>query len=292
MNQFFAKTKPAGQVLALMLIFVLFFILSSGIVAVMMMTMGMPDLMLSQTIVQLLTFGGTAIVFCKMFYGDPIKYFGLDGKRHFGRFMVGAAVVLLSLIPVSDWLSVVNDGWHFPESLSALEKTLRDIGDNSMKLFEGYLMRPGVGSLFVNLLVMAVVPALCEELLFRGALQQLLCRWFRNHHIGIWVTAAIFSLFHGEIFAFLPRFMLGAALGYVFYYSGSLWHNVLLHFLNNAMVVCLYFTAARGFVDVQSVETFNTPWYFALAGLAFALFFFRLFFLRAKEDPATEVEKV
>ena len=65
-------------------------------------------------------------------------------------------------------------------------------------------------------------------------------RWFKNPHAAVWITAALFSLAHGEIFAFLPRFLLGGLLGYLYVYGRSLLVNVLAHFANNAVIVVAY----------------------------------------------------
>ena len=125
-------------------------------------------------------------------------------------------------------------------------------------------------------------------MLFRGALQQLLCRAIRNPHVAIWLTAALFSLFHGELFAFLPRFVLGLALGYLFYHGGTIWYGVLMHFANNATVVLLYHAVGHGLMQPEVAETFHTPWYLALLSLLMASAVFYLFFLRRRQSTTEE----
>jgi hypothetical protein len=94
-----------------------------------------------------------------------------------------------------------------------------------------------VCDLFFNLLIIAVLPALGEELLFRGYLQQKMCQWIRKPILAIIITAILFSAIHMQFLAFLPRFALGVVLGYLFYWSGSLWLPIIAHFLNNALVI-------------------------------------------------------
>jgi membrane protease YdiL (CAAX protease family) len=113
----------------------------------------------------------------------------------------------------------------------------------------------------IMIFILAVLPAVCEELLFRGALQSVFAEAFRNRHLAIWISAAIFSYMHMEMSGFIPRFLLGALLGYVMWWTGSIWSNILLHFLNNALAVLLLFGTHHGWLDAgwnsfgSSIET-------------------------------------
>lgn len=296
MKQFFRETKPFGQLLALLLIFVLFFIISTGI-SVLAILLGIPydDIYFQASLSQVVAFATTALVFAWLFYDRPASVLQLRVPDRFSSKILGAVLMLICLIPLSDWLTQVNDGWHLPASMSALEEAMRNMSERTQMMLEDNLLRNDLGSLLLNLLVIALLPALCEELLFRGALQTTLCRCFRNHHVAIWVTAAVFSLFHGEIFAFLPRFMLGAALGYLFYYGGSLWCSGLFHFLNNACAVIIYYEVSKGNLDYAMVDSFNSPWYLALAGAVIGIFVFVVFYARHYRrvgDESEEIERV
>jgi membrane protease YdiL (CAAX protease family) len=87
----------------------------------------------------------------------------------------------------------------------------------------------------INLIMIAVLPALGEEFIFRGVFQKIFCRLFGSGHIAIWITAFIFSFVHLQFFGFLPRFILGLLFGYLFYWSRTLWLPVIAHFVNNAV---------------------------------------------------------
>lgn len=288
MKQFFENTRPGGQLLALMLIFAILFIIVQGSLFVYILLSGStPDMLLMQSVTQLLLFGGTAVVFAWMFYDRPLRHLGLKAVPKTGVRAVAAFFILLFLLPLSDWLTQVNDAFHLPQSMSALETMMREIGEQSQKQVEAFLMREGTGALVANLVALALIPALCEELLFRSALQQLMVRCFGGrHHWAIIATAAVFSLFHFELFAFLPRFMLGIALGYLFHYGGSLWVNATAHFANNAILVILYYMAQKGLVDIELVDSFGIPFYIALAGTAIAVVVFWLVFLKPKSSKA------
>ncbi len=107
------------------------------------------------------------------------------------------------------------------------------------------------------LFILAVLPAICEELLFRGALQEIFAEAFRNRHLAIWISAAIFSYMHMEMSGFIPRFLLGALLGYIMWWTGSIWSNILLHFLNNALAVLILFGTHHGWMN-ESWNSFGS----------------------------------
>ncbi|MGL4598133.1 MAG: CPBP family glutamic-type intramembrane protease [Bacteroidia bacterium] len=102
---------------------------------------------------------------------------------------------------------------------------------------EKLLQMPVMTDLFANIFVFAFIPAVCEELFFRGAMQQILGDWTRNKHIAIFITAGIFTLMHLHFSGLIPRFVMGLALGYVFLWSGSLQLSMLLHFLYNGIEI-------------------------------------------------------
>ena len=95
----------------------------------------------------------------------------------------------------------------------------------------------------INLFIIALLPAICEEVCFRGALQRVLIHIFKSPWAGIILTAILFSAFHMQFEGFLPRMFLGILLGLLFWYTGSLWVNMLAHFFINAVqvIVVLYY---------------------------------------------------
>ena len=107
-----------------------------------------------------------------------------------------------------------------------------------------------IGGLLFNLVVIALIPAIGEELTFRGVLQQGLTRRM-NPHVAILLSAAIFSFIHFQFSGFLPRMFLGMLLGYLFYTSGSLWTCMLMHFLNNGSAVVVYYLNHKGIINVD-----------------------------------------
>ena len=110
---------------------------------------------------------------------------------------------------------------------------------SAMALTERFLAADGIGGLLLNLGLMALLPALAEEMSFRGVLQGVLSPQ-RHTHVAIWVTAFIFSAIHMQFYGFIPRMMMGALFGYVFVWTGSLWVPIVMHFINNGIAVVSY----------------------------------------------------
>ncbi|MCR5445953.1 MAG: CPBP family intramembrane metalloprotease [Bacteroidales bacterium] len=208
-----------------------------------------------QSITQILTFAVPVLLMTTIYYRRREReYYRFDfsGRKWFYA-LVGVVIMLL-MTPLIEWLTEWNDLWQ----LGALGDLMRKLQEQTEAVIEQMITADTVGGLVANLLVIAVVPAICEELFFRAGIQNLLQRWISADgrkpwgvHVAIWLTALIFSLAHGEVFAFMPRFIMGATLGYLYVYSGSLLPNMLAHCVNNAIVVVLYWLVARGVLDID-----------------------------------------
>ena len=168
-------------------------------------------------------------------------------------------ILALLIIPVTSYIGILNSKMDLPAWLSGVEEWIRTKEDNATAMMGLLIKSPGIGVLIINIFILAVIPSIAEEMLFRGVLQQILCRVFRSGHAGIWITAIIFSTIHFQFFGFLPRLMLGLTFGYLYFWSGNLWLPVIAHFINNAIpVVISYFVdweelgaKASGLVEKQ-----------------------------------------
>src|SRR6185503_19605094 len=116
------------------------------------------------------------------------------------------------------------------------------------------LKRNTVQDLVLNLVLVAVFAGVGEELFFRGVLQRIFIKLFKNAWVGIIITAIIFSAIHLQFYGFIPRFILGVLLGLIYWYSGSLWPAIIAHFAYDALaVVIVYFNPSMA--DQASVTT-------------------------------------
>lgn len=158
------------------------------------------------------------------------------------KWMLVLPLLMALMFPIINFTYELNMQWNAPESVVELE-------EESLKITDGFLSSDGLAGLLMNLLVLALIPALGEELLFRGLIQKYAMGWLKNPHAGIWFTAALFSFIHFQFLGFLPRFLLGAYFGYIVLWTKSLWPAIGLHFLNNALAILIGWAEIRGWID-------------------------------------------
>jgi len=149
----------------------------------------------------------------------------------------------------------------------------------AMELTEAFLVMNSIGDLLINLFLIGLIPAIGEELLFRGVLQQLFTKWTGKVHLAIFISAFLFSAIHLQFFSFLPRFVLGIVLGYMFYWSKNLWLPILAHFTNNtlAIIFTYHFVADKIQIDFLNEETSVNISAALISLLAVALLMFLLY---------------
>lgn len=162
---------------------------------------------------------------------------------------VSAVLTVLAAVAAVPFISFsanVNAQLPLPEWATRIDH-------ETTKLTTSLIFSPDAPTLLLNLLVVALIPAVGEELLFRGYLQRVLCRR-TNPHFAILLSAVIFSAIHVQLEGFIPRFLLGALFGYLLYWSGSLWLPITAHFTNNALTIFASFYAARHGVSIELPE--------------------------------------
>lgn len=152
------------------------------------------------------------------------------------QILLAIAFVLLSM-PFINGLAVWNERIHLPSFLGSLESWMRQAEAEAMRMTEAFLVMDTPLDLLINLIIIAVIPAVGEELLFRGVIQKLFLKWNGKVHLSVWLTAFVFSAIHMQFLGFFPRLILGAVLGYMLVWSGSLWLPIIAHFTNNAFAV-------------------------------------------------------
>lgn len=224
---------------------------------------------------------GQGVSSIMMFVVPPIVYYFVTRKerpmqalglrkpaRPWWLIIVGAALMYVSL-PVTNQLSTWNEGMSFGGALATLEDYMKALEETARVTTEKMLNVDSIGGLLLNLLIIALIPAIGEELTFRGVLQQSLTRKM-NPHVAIILSAAIFSFIHFQFYGFLPRMFLGMLLGYMFYVSNSLWTSILMHFLNNGSAVVVYYLNNKGVinVDVDHFGQTQSVWLIAASAAA------------------------
>lgn len=227
---------------------------------------------LLQVFTSFLMMGVPALVLSKITGGDAIKDLGFNDQINIKQ--VGIVVLM------------VVTGFFLSGALSELNRMI-PLSAKATELFERFedrynqtVMAIGnmktVSDFIVSLIVMALVPSIFEEMLFRGSLQQVIVSLTRNPVTGILLTSLLFSAIHISFYGFLPRLFLGLMLGYIFYESKNLWLSVIAHFINNAYTLVVMFSLSRqGKLSTEAFEE-TYPLYFGLIALAALVFLFIL----------------
>ena len=190
---------------------------------------------------------------------EPFKWLHLDRKIPIKPALFGV-VLLLVASPGINLLSYLNQQMTLPECLSGLEAWMQQQEEASSLLTERFLRVDSGWGLLGNLALMALLPAIAEELTFRGVLQHLFTsrKCTGVPHAAIWATAIVFSAIHCQFYGFVPRMLLGALFGYALVWSGNLWLPMLMHFTNNALAVVVYFAAYKAGWDIANMDVFGT----------------------------------
>jgi membrane protease YdiL (CAAX protease family) len=194
-------------------------------------------------------------------------------------------VLACSVLPTISFTGQLNAGMHLPQWLSGVEQWMIGKENSANRLARVFMTQDSFRAMLLNLLMIAILPAIGEELIFRGIFQKIFCRIFRSGNMAIWVTAFIFSAMHFQFFGFLPRFILGLIFGYLFFWSGNLWMPVLAHFVNNAVSVFASYYQGRDSVDGSPYIPFSNQ----LTGLIFSFIIFCLILLYFRNNRHIEV---
>jgi membrane protease YdiL (CAAX protease family) len=146
-------------------------------------------------------------------------------------------ILAFCLFPITSITGQLNSGLHLPDWLNPVERWMKEKEDYAAQLINLLISSGTFRIMLFNVLMLAVLPAIGEELLFRGVFQKIFYDLFKSGHLAIWVTAFLFSALHFQFYGFIPRFILGLVFGYLFFWGGTLWLPVISHFVNNAVPV-------------------------------------------------------
>ncbi|HEX8516658.1 MAG TPA: CPBP family intramembrane glutamic endopeptidase [Bacteroidia bacterium] len=191
-----------------------------------------------------------AVLIALFWTKKKIHYLGITVKPRAASLLV-AGLGIVCAMPLINWMADMNQHMHLPGAFSGIEAWMKSSEEKAAELTEAFTKGTSVETLLLNLFVVAFMAALSEEIFFRGIFQKVAIECFRNKHAGVWLGAIIFSAFHMQFFGFFPRMLMGAYLGYLFLWSGSLWPGIVAHFVNNGLAVFLVWLINRGTISVD-----------------------------------------
>lgn len=222
----------------------------------------------------------------------PAHYFYFDEKLKWSLFLIVIAIMFFSN-PLLEWITALNQKMSFPDSLKSVEIWMKEKEDQNDALTKQLLVMKDFGAFSINLLMVAILPAIGEELFFRGGIQNILGQWFKNHHVAIWVTAIIFSAIHLQFYGFLPRMLLGALFGYLLVYGKSIWLAILGHFLNNGIAVIATYIMQKQGKSIDQIDQ-SSPFGFGsyLLSAIITLVLIIFFFYQSKKENSQRYEQL
>lgn len=225
-----------------------------------------------------------AILYSLVTNGSNMFWVGFNRHLSALQVIIAFAIIFAANIfagPFADISKAIVS--NFP-SLNALAKQLETAYNEQVLAISNL---KSWGEYITALFIMAFFPAMFEEVFFRGAVQNLLVKWWNKPLLAILITSIFFSLIHMSIYLFLSRIVLGFVLGLLYFKSKNIWVNIIAHFLNNAIAVTALFYMSKNSskVDISKLDP-RIDWWLGMAGLGALIFLFRLFDRHSKENLA------
>ncbi|HBH49781.1 MAG TPA: hypothetical protein DDX98_14140 [Bacteroidales bacterium] len=211
--------------------------------------------------------------FLQWLFSTPEKpYFSIRRKPYLASVLVVFALILLA-VPFINFLVEYNKTIGFPDYLSSLETRLKQMENAAQSLTQQFLIADNFSTYIVNLLMIAIIPAIGEEFIFRGVFQKIFFNISKNTTMAIVLTAIVFSAVHGQFYGFIPRFFLGLLFGYLMFWSGNIWLPVLAHFIHNTIVVTYFYLHSSGIIALnqESTSQLLSGWVLALISFVFII---------------------
>jgi membrane protease YdiL (CAAX protease family) len=166
--------------------------------------------------------------------------------------LVAGVLIMIVIQPVVSYSFEINSHLNLPDSLAGIEEWMQKTEDDAAHITDAFLSTTRLMGFLVNVFMIALLPALCEEILFRGVLGGLLRNWTGNTFFAVMLSALVFAAVHLQFYGFLPRFILGIVLGYLYFRSGSLWVPIMAHFTNNLLSVVIEFLYRKGITSFNA----------------------------------------
>jgi membrane protease YdiL (CAAX protease family) len=220
-----------------------------------------------------------------LFHGKIAEYLGLNKTVTFASVLL-VVVLSFAAAPFINFIGEINANMQFPGWLSGVENWMKNAEDKAAELTEAFLKVETTGGLIFNIFMIAFLPAIGEELLFRGVIQRIFTNWTQSYHLGIWISAVLFSALHMQFYGFIPRMLLGVLFGYLLVWSGSMWLPIIAHFVNNGVAVVLMYLIDKNLLNPELEEIGSTSgsYYMAAVSLVLTVIFMLMIKRHNSED--------
>jgi uncharacterized protein len=229
---------------------------------------------------------GLSFIIAALIIGKLIDKADIGVKQQINRFKFTGFLILIFIMLgailfnslIIDW----NANMHLPESMRSIEEFFEETEDQRMVMTKFLTDFESPFEFIIGIIVIGILAGIGEEVFFRGVIQPKMQLYTGNAHLGVWLTAFIFSAIHIQFYGFFPRMLLGAIFGYLYLYSGSLLYPIIAHILNNSFTVVLLYLAKLGKIEFDMEQTGQVSLPYAIIGLVLLILSMKVFKEKSK----------
>lgn len=235
-----------------------------------------------QTFSTPIPFIGAGLFYWYVIEKQPVHTFGFKELSLSTLFLV--ALLVIGFMGFDALIIEWNQSMQFPDSMRSTTKWVKETEESTGELTKFLTTFTSVSQLIVAMVVVAVLAGVSEELLFRGVLQNIILKATNNPHVAIWVAAFTFSFIHFQFYGFVPRMLLGALFGYLYYWTKNLWVPMFAHFVNNGFTLYMAYLHSTKSVKFDIEDTKSVPLSMALGSLVLTAILLRWFWMNRTDD--------
>ena len=243
-------------------------------------------IILLQAIGHLLTFLVPSLLYWRLVERKPIGAFCLQSRDSY-RSLIPIFFLTITLMPFTGLVAEWNESMVLPDALSGIEAWMKNSESSLARLTDFLLSFHNTPELIIAIIVIAVIPAIGEEVLFRGILQRKLAEHWANVHVGIWTSAFLFSAIHFQFYGFLPRLFLGAMFGYLYFWTGQLSMAIFAHFINNSVTVLMMWMYRQQIISLDIASSQAIPLWLGAASLIISSWLLRVVY-KTPSEPSSQ----
>jgi uncharacterized protein len=199
-----------------------------------------------------------AWAYAKFCHKKSFTHLGFANKVNAAQAIV-VIVIMIACLPLVGALSDLTESLPFSKAAFAKFKAAEEEYNAQIGIIGKMDSFP---EFLLSLFMLAILPALFEEVMFRGAVQNLFSRWWKMPILAIIITSVLFSAVHFSYLGFLSRAALGFVLGWMYYRTGNLWLSIIAHAANNAIALtALYITKQNNKnADISDADPHIPAW--------------------------------
>ncbi len=227
-------------------------------------------MLLLQGVLQFISFIIGPLILLRAIGYDLDHYLNRKTPPAFWLILLSGLLIVI-IMPANSAVISWNATLDFPAFMDGFERWARQQEDQLAEIMKLITQFNSVGDLLIGLVVFALIPAIGEELVFRGITQRQFYRWLGNPHVAIWLAAIIFGAIHVQFFGFVPRVLLGALFGYLYFWSGRIVVPIVAHFVNNGFTVVMLYLHQTRTIDADIESTEAMPLYTILLSLVLSV---------------------